>query len=202
MSGPVELAERATTGRLHRVVAGGLHSPVAGFVAHPVVDFIAYAVLIPLAHLTSLYNATLTNEQLHNSEHLAFLVVGYLFWRHVVAIEPSRHPLHPGVRLLYLALAVPVDTFTGLALAMAKSNPFPAYDALHRTWPPSILTDIHIGGSIMWVGGDTLMLLAMVPVAVQWMRDEEAKAIEIDRQLDAERAAAAAPDPGGGSPPG
>ena len=42
----------------------------------------------------------------------------------------------------------------------------------------------------MWIGGDFLMLLAMIPVAIQWMRDEERKAIEIDAQLDAERAAA------------
>ena len=35
------------------------------------------------------------------------------------------------------------------------------------------------------------MAIAMAPVAVQWVRHEEQKAVEIDRQLDlAERAAA------------
>jgi hypothetical protein len=41
-----------------------------------------------------------------------------------------------------------------------------------------------MGGAIMWVGGDSLMLLAMIPVAVQWLRYEEQKAADIDRQLD------------------
>ena len=38
----------------------------------------------------------LTNDLAHDNEHLTFLVVGYLFWRPVVAIEPTgtRSPLH------------------------------------------------------------------------------------------------------------
>jgi cytochrome c oxidase assembly factor CtaG len=184
MGAPIELLERSTTGALHRVVKRALRSAIAEVVAHPIVDFALYAILIPVAHLTGFYNYTLTHEQAHNAEHLMFLVVGYLFWRHVVAIEPTRHPMHPGVRLLYLALAVPVDTFTGLALASATQELFPAYKAIPRLWGPSLVQDLHIGGVVMWVGGDSLMLFAMAPVAVQWMHYEEQKAVEIDRQLD------------------
>jgi cytochrome c oxidase assembly factor CtaG len=185
MGAPAELLERATTGRAHDMVEKGLGSKVAEFVAHPITDFVAYAIVVPLTHLTSFFNVTVLHQSVSDLEHLLFLAVGYLFWRHVVAIEPTRHRLHPGVQLLYLALAVPVDTFTGLALASLSTNPFPAYAALHRTWGPSLLTDIHAGGSIMWVGGDTLMFIAMIPVAVRWMRSEEHRATEVDRQLEA-----------------
>jgi len=37
----------------------------------------------------------------------------------------------------------------------------------------------------MWIGGDALMLGAMIPVAVQWMRDEDAKSVTVDAELDA-----------------
>jgi len=184
MGAPIELLERSTAGKLHRAIKRGLGSTIAEVVAHPIVDFGLYAILIPVAHLTSFYNYTLTHEQAHDAEHLMFLVIGYLFWRHVVGIEPTRHPMHPGVRLLYLAMAVPVDTFTGLALASATQELFPAYKAIPRLWGPSLVQDLHIGGVVMWVGGDSLMLLAMAPVAVQWMHSEEQKAVEIDRQLD------------------
>ena len=184
MGAPVELAQRATTGRTNQVVTRGLGSRVAELVAHPIVDFGLYAVLIPVAHLTSLYNLALTHQSADDGEHLMFLIIGYLFWRHVVAIEPSRHPLTPPVRLIYLALAVPVDTFTGLTLASTTYEMFPAYLHMHRTWGPSPVLDLHMGGAIMWVGGDSLMLLAMIPVAVQWLRYEEQKAADIDRQLD------------------
>ncbi|HVX21773.1 MAG TPA: cytochrome c oxidase assembly protein [Acidimicrobiales bacterium] len=188
MGAPVELLQRACTGtgRVGDLVDRSLGSRLADLVAHPVVDFLLYAVLIPVCHLTSFYNFTLTHEQAHDSEHLLFLVIGYLFWRHVVAVEPSRHPLHPAVRLLYLALAVPVDTFTGLALASSSHELFPAYDALRRPWGPTRLADLHIGGVIMWVCGDSLMLLAMVPVALQWMRQDERDASDHDRQLTAD----------------
>jgi cytochrome c oxidase assembly factor CtaG len=184
MGAPVELVERATTGRTNQVVEWGLGSRVAEMVAHPIVDFGLYAVLIPVAHLTSLYNVALTHQAADDGEHLMFLIIGYLFWRHVVAIEPSRHPLTPPVRLIYLALAVPVDTFTGLTLASTTFEMFPAYLHMHRTWGPSPVLDLHMGGAIMWVGGDSLMLLAMIPCAIQWLRYEEQKAAEIDRQLD------------------
>lgn len=186
MGAPVELLRRATTGHAGRVVARALDSKVAEFVGHPIVDFALYAVTIPVAHLTSFYNDALTHQSVHDVEHLVFLGVGYLFWRHVVAIEPSRHRLHPGARLLYLALAVPVDTFTGLALASATHEMFPAYEQLRRTWGPSLVADLHLGGAIMWVGGDAFMAVAMAPVAVLWVRYEEQKAVELDRRLDAE----------------
>lgn len=184
MGAPVELLERATTGKTHRIVERGLGSRIAEAVGHPVVDFVLYAVLVPIAHLTSFYNDSLTRPAVNDLEHVLFLAIGYLFWRHVVAIEPSRHPLSPPLRLVYLALAVPVDTFTGLTLASATTELFPAYLAIHRTWGPSLITDLHAGGAIMWVAGDTLMLIAMIPCAIQWMRYEEARAIEIDRELD------------------
>jgi cytochrome c oxidase assembly factor CtaG len=69
---------------------------------------------------------------------------------------------------------------------------FSAYAAQHRTWGPPILSDIKTGGALMWIGGDFLMLLAMIPVAYLWMKDEESKTAELDARLDAERAAAEA----------
>jgi hypothetical protein len=45
-----------------------------------------------------------------------------------------------------------------------------------------------MGGSIMWVGGDTLMLWPMIPVALRWMHMDERRAVRIDRELDAQAA--------------
>ena len=186
MGAPVDLLDRASTGRVHDLVARALRSKVAEVVGHPATGFLLYGLLIPLAHLTSLYNYTLTHDLAHDNEHLMFLVVGYLFWRPVVAIEPSRHRLHPGLRLVYLALAIPVDTFTGIALISAANEMFPYYSTFHRAWGPSLVGDLHLGGSIMWIGGDSIMAFAMIPVAVQWVRYEEARTVELDARLDAE----------------
>jgi len=79
MGAPVKLLERATGGRGHRLVRWALESRVAGAIDHPLVALVLYAVVIPLCHLTSFYNLTLVDEQVHDAEHLMFLVVGYLF---------------------------------------------------------------------------------------------------------------------------
>jgi cytochrome c oxidase assembly factor CtaG len=186
LGSPLDLAWRATSGTAHLVVTEALRSPVAKFFVHPAVAFVLYAVLIPVSHLTTWYNLTLQHESIHNAEHLAFLVVGYLFWRQIFGSDPNAYRLHPALQFFYLFLAIPIDTFTGLSLAGASHEMFPAYFATHRTWGPSYVTDLHAGGSIMWVVGDTLMLWPMIPVALRWMHMEERKAVRIDRELDAQ----------------
>jgi cytochrome c oxidase assembly factor CtaG len=180
---PIDLAWRSTRGTGQMVVTDLLRSRVAKFFGHPVVAFCLYAVLIPLSHLTSWYNLTLEHESIHNAEHLAFLVVGYLFWRQVFGSDPNAYRLHPALQFFYLFLAIPIDTFTGLSLAGESHEIFPAYFATHRTWGPSYVTDLHVGGDIMWVVGDTLMLWPMIPVALRWMHMDERKAERLDREL-------------------
>jgi cytochrome c oxidase assembly factor CtaG len=197
---PIELAFRSTTGTPHLVVTEVLRSRVAKVLGHPGVAFVLYAVMIPVTHLTVWYNYTLQHESVHNAEHLVFLGVGYMFWRQIFGSDPNCYRLHPALQFGLLFLAIPIDTFTGLSLDQAVHEMFPAYMAIHPTWSQARLTnDLHIGGVIMWVGGDTLMLWPMIPVALRWLHLEERKAIRVDRELDdaaaAELAAIAASQP-------
>jgi len=175
-----------------------LRSRVARVLGNPLVAFVLYAVVIPVSHLTSWYNLTLEHESVHNAEHLAFLLVGYLFWRQIFGSDPNKYRLHPALQFFYLFMAIPIDTFTGLSLAGASHELFPAYFTTHRTWGLSYVTDLHVGGDIMWVVGDTLMLWPMIPVALRWMHMDERNADRIDRELDEQtlrEAAAAGPVP-------
>ncbi len=186
IASPLELAFRASTGTAHVVVTEVLRSRVAKVLGHPGVAFVLYAVMIPLTHLTVWYNYTLQHESVHNAEHLVFLGVGYLFWRQIFGVDPNAYRMHPALQFGYLFLAIPIDTFTGLSLDQAVHEMFPAYLAIHPTWSQARLTnDLHIGGVIMWVGGDTLMLWPMIPVALRWLHLEERRAVRVDRELDA-----------------
>ncbi len=199
VASPLRLAFNATSGTAHIVVTEALRSRVATVLGNPIIAFILYAIVIPISHLTIWYNYTLTQETVHNAEHLVFLLVGYLFWRQIFGNDPNVHRLHPALQFFYLFLAVPIDTFTGLSLAGATHELFPAYLATNRTWGPSLVVDLHVGGDIMWVVGDTLMLWPMIPVALRWMHMEERKAVRVDAELDAQALAEAAP---AGSPSG
>jgi cytochrome c oxidase assembly factor CtaG len=185
VSSPIDLFWRASTGSLHAKFTALLRTRAAQILGHPGVAFVAYAVLIPITHLTVWYNYTLEHPAIDDVEHLIFLALGYLFWRQIFGSDPNRYKMHPALQFGYLFLAIPIDTFTGLSLDQAVHEMFPAYLAMHRNWGPSLVDDLHIGGVLMWVAGDTLMLWPMIPVALGWMHLEERKAVRIDRQLDA-----------------
>ena len=71
-------------------------------------------------HLTGLIRPTITHPVLHDAEHVLYLVVGYLFFLPIVGSEPIRWRLSYPIRFLMLALAMPVDTFTGLVLGPSR----------------------------------------------------------------------------------
>jgi cytochrome c oxidase assembly factor CtaG len=48
------------------------------------------------------------------------------------------------------------------------------------------LSNIKLGGGIMWIGGDALMLLACIPIAVMWVKWETIRTKELDAILDAQ----------------
>ncbi len=180
---PLDLVYRTGGEAVRRV----LDSRAAEVLTHPLVAFALYGAFIPLTHLTGLMNLMLEHMWVHHLEQFLFLVVGYLFFRAAFGLERGR-TIHPGLRLVYVMAAVPVDTITGLALNMSSHNPFPAYRHLAPagSTPASILADVHLGGAIMWIGGDALMLLACIPIALAWVRWETLRTAELDRELDAQ----------------
>ena len=112
---------RSTSGMAHLVATEALRSRPGLASREPLRRvLVLYAVVIPVSHLTSWYNLTLEHESVHNAEHLAFLVVGYLFWRQIFGSDPNEHRLHPALQFFYLFMAIPIDTFTGLSLAGAS----------------------------------------------------------------------------------
>ena len=181
LGAPLDLCYEAGGARLRTFLDGRVMSVVT----HPLFGFAAYFVVIPLTHLTGLANEMMLHMWVHHLEQLAFLVTGYLFFRVAFGLERGR-TLHPGLRLVYVMAAVPVDTFTGLALVMSATLPFPAYAdmAPAGSTPSWLLSNVHLGGAIMWIGGDALMLLACIPITVAWVRWETRRTKEIDAELD------------------
>jgi putative membrane protein len=69
-----------------------------------------------------------------------------------------------------------VDAFTGLVLGSESRNPFPGLAENRPGWAPSPLTDVHIGGAVMWVGGAGIMFGLVMAVFFAWSREKRADA--------------------------
>ena len=183
LSAPLDLAYAAGSEMIRRALDGRFMK----FVTHPLVGFATYFVFIPVTHLTSLFTLMMEHEWVHHLEQIGFLVVGYLFFRAAFGLERGV-TIHRGLRLVYVMAAVPVDTITGLALSMSSTVPFSQYARMAPlgSTNASILANVHLGGAIMWIGGDALMLLACIPIAVAWVKWETVRTRELDEQLDAQ----------------
>jgi len=172
---PITLLMHASRNPLHSWTKRAVRSGVASFLTWPVFGFMAYAGAIAAAHLTNIANLVETNQTLHNGEHAVFLVVGYLFFLPILGREPIRWRLSYPMRFIILILVMPVDTFTGLVLSYGNAGT-PGIPAGPRPgWAPAPVQDLHLGGAVMWIGGDALMFALMMLVYLMWSTDERAE---------------------------
>src|SRR5205807_8992977 len=87
----------------------------------------------------------LATDWLHDGEHLAYLLAGYLYFLPVVGSEPARWRPSLFGRYLLLLVAMPADIVTGAVLMLTR--PFGGYSA----------ADAHAAGVIMLACSETGM---------------------------------------------
>ncbi|MGE5596512.1 MAG: cytochrome c oxidase assembly protein [Hyphomicrobiales bacterium] len=191
LGAPITLALRVASPRVRKdVLLPILHSWPVKVIAFPVVAWLVFAGTMWLSHFLPIFNAALENAWLHRMEHLWYIAAALLFWWPVVAVDPSPWRMNHPVRLLYLFLQMPQNSFLALAIYSAGSPLYPHYESLTRAWGPSALTDQELAGITMWVFGDLLFLAALGIVAYGWVQHEERETERMDRQLERERHAA------------
>ena len=140
-------------------------------------------------HFSPLFDASLGNEWMHRLEHGLYLVAAFLFWWPVVGPDPSPWRMSPPVKVLYVGLQMPQNTFLAVAITMATAPLYAHYVTTFRTWGPTPLEDQQMAGGLMWLGGDMMFLSAVILLVYAWMRDEERRTPGEDRRVEAERAA-------------
>jgi cytochrome c oxidase assembly factor CtaG len=168
---PVTLLLHTSRNPLHTWTKRVVRSRVASALTWPAFGIAAYTAVIVGTHLTSFMNLVATNDNVHNAEHALYLIVGYLYLLPLVGSEPIRWRLSYPIRLIFLFIAMPVDAFTGVALGSYTKYPFVITPDMHRTWGPSPLDDVHIGGALMWVGGSAIMFVLIMFAFLAWSRE-------------------------------
>ncbi|MGI8680106.1 MAG: cytochrome c oxidase assembly protein [Jatrophihabitans sp.] len=148
--------------RVERIVRGR----IASVLTAPPVALAVYAVVIVGSHLTGLMDTIMRNNWAGQAEHLVYVLAGCQFFVLVVGDEPIRWRLASPARWLLLALAMAVDTFTGVVLMQGTK----AVGLLPSRLPVDALSDTRTGGAIMWFGGDAIMAAIMVGLVVGWLR--------------------------------
>jgi len=191
---PITLTLRAARPPLRRLLLAVLQSRVVHLISFPVVAWLLFAAVNWGWHFSVLYDQALENQALHYFQHATLLAAALLFWWPVIGADPSPWRLPHPVRLIYLFLAMPQNSFLGVALLSASTVLYPHYVTNLRTWGPTPLDDQALGGVIMWVVGDLAFLAGMALVVVLWTRHEDRRTARLDARLAAERLAKRQPD--------
>jgi putative membrane protein len=186
LGAPVTLALRAASPSVRHGLLRVLHSRVVAVISYPLLAWLLFAAVNWGWHFSSLYNQALESPPLHDVMHVSFLAAALLFWWPVIGADPSRWRLPYPVRLFYLFLAMPQNSFLGVALMSAPAVRYPHYLTNLRPWGPTPLADQTVGGILMWVVGDVAFLLAMAFVVGAWVRHEDRRTARLDARLDAE----------------
>ncbi len=168
---PATLLLHASRNPVHTWGKKLLRSRVLSWITWPPFGVALYVATIIGTHLTSFMNVVLANDAVHNAEHVLYLVAGYLYFLPLIGREPIRWRVSYPSRIFLLFLAMPVDAFTGLALGSESGNPFPHLGLQRPAWAPSPVSDVHIGGAVMWVGGAGIMFALMMTVFFAWSRE-------------------------------
>jgi len=185
---PVTLALRVASPQARkRWLLPILHSRVIKAVTFPVVAWVFLAGTMWISHFSPLYNAALENSWLHRFEHAWYLLAALLFWWQVIGADPTPWRMNHPVRMLYVFLQMPQNSFLGLAFYSSGNVLYDHYANLERTWGPSPLTDQQFAGGSMWVFGDLFFFVALVCLALGWIRHEERRTKVLDAALERER---------------
>src|SRR6266567_3034081 len=156
---PATLLLHASRNPMHTWAKKVLRSRVLAGLTWPPFGVALYVATIVGTHLTGFMNLVETNGAVHDGEHALYLFAGYLYFLPLIGREPIRWRVSYPSRIFLLFIAMPVDAFTGLA----EQRP---------AWAPSPLSDVHIGGAVMWVGGAGIMFALVMAVFFAWSREK------------------------------
>lgn len=186
MAAPITLVLRVASAAGRRWILAVLHSRIVRLVAFPLVTWVLFAAVNWGWHLSSLYDVALENDLVHYLEHITMLGAGLLFWWPVISPDPMPWRVPHPVRILYLFLALPQNSFLGVVLLSSETVLYSHYLTTVRDWGPTPLADQQLGGTLMWVMGAMVIGIAMLGVVWDWMRFEDARTARLDARLDEE----------------
>jgi putative membrane protein len=119
-----------------------------------------YTVVLLGTHLPAFYDATLTHPALHDAEHVLYLSAGLVLWWPILDADPAPHRRLGGLaRLGYMLAAMPSMALIGAYLNRHATVVYSGYAAPAHVLGISAVNDQATAGAIMWVAGNTIMVL-------------------------------------------
>ncbi len=154
------------------------------FLAHPAVALPLWVANLCVWHIPALYEGALTHEALHVLQHQLFFVCGALMWAAVVEPLPGPAWFGNGWKAVYVLLVRTAGAALANLFIWAGRPFYDSYAPGERAAGISPVTDQAIGGSIMFVEGAVVTLVAFGWLFLRWTREAELREILVQRGHD------------------
>jgi putative membrane protein len=140
------------------------------WLSHPLTAWVLFDATLVVWHIPALYDLTLRNQAVHESEHFLFFGTGLLFWAAVLDSAPFRAKLAWWGRIVYVTTSMLVGWVLAVVLAFAPSPLYPAYaDLPHRAGGLTALGDQQLAAGVMWVPGSLAATIAVIVFFYRWL---------------------------------
>jgi cytochrome c oxidase assembly factor CtaG len=164
---PIQLLFRAVpasqSGRVLRpILKHGWVRITLELVTFPAFVLVIYNANLVLWHLPPLYGLALDHWLAHELEHVTFISTALLLWWVLIDPVPRHHraSLHWLFGISFTNCVV--GNLIAAALTLSPRVIYSHYQQADTPWGLSPLTDQHIGGMIMWLGGSAYFVLMFV----------------------------------------
>ena len=152
--------------------------------AHPIVTSAGLLVTPWLIYLTPWYPALLTRDGIDLVTRILLIAIGFGYFYARLQIDPVPRRYPQVTSLLVTLVETLGDGALGVVIWQGGLIAASYYQALHRTWGPSIRTDQTIGAGVFWILGDVVGLPFLMVLLNRFRADERGNEREIDRILD------------------
>ncbi len=140
--------------------------------ARPIVAWVLYSVTLWIWHIPALYEAALSDAQVHDAQHLAFFFASYLFWR--VLLEPYvLGRIQPVAGVVYLFVASLHAMILGALMTLSPEVWYRTYIGRSEFYGWTALQDQQIAGAIMWMPAGIAYVAAAVLLLARFLKEPD-----------------------------
>jgi cytochrome c oxidase assembly factor CtaG len=175
LGAPLTLSLRASAPDRRRRLLHAIHGRWLTALGHPAMAWTQFAATMWAIHFSGFFEAATEHAPVHAVEHVIFLASATWFWWPELGDVSVRSRLSHPLRLLYIAVAMPQNTFLAIAILSADRP-------LYAHYPSR--ADQRQAGGVMWVAGDLVLLAAVLLLAAAWARQEERETARRERIED------------------
>jgi putative membrane protein len=145
----------------------------AGPLAHPAFAVLLYIGVIWAWHVPAAYDEAAAHPLVHVCEHTSFVLVGTLYWWHLLSPIRARLRLGGLGPVVYMATTKLFVGALGMGLAFAPSALYPFYEHHAAIWGLNARDDQSVAGLIMALEQSIVMGIAIAWLFVRALAESE-----------------------------